>query len=78
MYPPGDDQPHHAEVGDRIEHKLMPGFAMVIQAAQECETDGSRSEPHRQYMITDPDGNVDWLCAYDVQAVRGVSRGADR
>jgi len=52
--------------GDRIEHDLMPGFAMAVQDVRPCETDGARPESHKSYKITDPDGNEDWLCAYDV------------
>ena len=61
------DHPHQAAVGDRIEHELMPGFGMTVEAARPCETDVTRPVPHQQYKITDPDGNEDWLCAYDVQ-----------
>lgn len=68
MYPPEDDHPHEAKVGDRIEHKLIPGFVMTVQDARDCETDFARSEPHQQYQITGPDGNTDWVCAYDVRA----------
>jgi hypothetical protein len=53
--------------GDSIEHELMPGFTMTVQETAQCETDSARPEPHLQYRITDPDGNTDWLCAYDVQ-----------
>jgi len=53
--------------GDEIEHNLMPGFVMRVQAAAGCEIDGARPEPHQQYKITDPEGNEDWLCAYDVR-----------
>jgi hypothetical protein len=67
MYPPGQDGPTSAVVGDRIEHKLVPGFVMIVQDTRPCETDGARPVPHEAYQITDPDGNVDWLCAYDAQ-----------
>jgi hypothetical protein len=53
-------------LGDKIEHDLMPGFVMAIKGVGTCETDGARSEPHARYKITDPGGNEDWLCAYDV------------
>ena len=52
--------------GDKIEHDLMPGFVMKVQEVRPCETDGARPEPHESYKITDPEGNEDWLCAYDV------------
>ena len=55
------------KTGDKIEHRLMPGFTMPVLEAKPCETDGNRSGPHQKYRITDPDGNTDWLCAYDVQ-----------
>lgn len=68
MYPPEDSQPlHGAKPGDRIEHKLMPGFPMEVLEVARCETDSARPEAHDQYKITDPDGNEDWLCAYDVR-----------
>jgi hypothetical protein len=57
--------------GDKIEHNLMPGFVMVIEGMDSCEIDGARPEPHMKYKVHDPEGNVDWLCAYDVsRAVR--------
>ena len=69
MYPPEDSQPLvSATIGDRIEHKLMPGFTMTMLEAKSCETGPGRDAPHPQYKITDPDGNTDWLCAYDVRA----------
>lgn len=52
--------------GDEIEHDLMPGFVMQVHAVKACETDGARSEAHASYKVTDPEGNEDWLCAYDV------------
>ena len=61
--------PATATIGDRIEHELMPGFTMTVEDAKPCETDSNRSEPHLQYQITDPVGNTDWLCAYDVRKV---------
>jgi hypothetical protein len=63
-----DDKPAQFHAGDRIEHKLMPGFTMTVQQLRPCETDGARPEPHWAYRITDPEGNDDWLCAYDVRA----------
>ena len=56
-----------AAVGDIIEHELMPGFRMQVQAVADCDTDWNRSEPHLKYTITDPAGNQDDLCAYDVR-----------
>ncbi len=69
MYPPGQDAPATAAVGDKIEHKLMPGFTMTVQEARVCETDTGRPELHDAFRVTDPDGNEDWLCAYDVVKV---------
>ena len=54
-------------VGDKIEHRLMPGFTMTVEDTAPCETDGARPEEHLKYRITDPDGSEDWLCAHDVQ-----------
>ncbi len=34
-----------------------------------CETDSARPETHDQYKVIDPEGNEDWLCAYDVTVV---------
>ena len=70
MYPPQDSQPlHGASPGEMIEHKLMPGFVMEVQDTRRCKADpaAERAEVHDQYKITDPDGNADWLCAYDVR-----------
>ena len=67
MYPPEDNLPLDAAVGTRIEHKLMPGFVMEVQETRACETDGARPSLHKAYRVTDPAGNEDWLCAYDVQ-----------
>jgi hypothetical protein len=61
--------PTNVKPGARIEHTLMPGFTMTVLDAKPCETDGTRPEPHQQYQVTDPDGNRDWLCAYDVREV---------
>ena len=56
-------------IGHKIEHDLMPGFVMTVQAAEPCETDGARAEEHAKFEVTDPEGNQDWLCAYDVHPV---------
>lgn len=53
--------------GDIIEHRLMPGFTMTVLDTRDCESGGNRTDPHQQYKVTDPEGNDDWLCAYDVQ-----------
>lgn len=53
--------------GDVIEHRLMPGFAMTVLDTRECEKDANRREAHSAYQVRDPEGNLDWLCAYDVQ-----------
>ena len=45
----------------------MPGFVMTVEATEPCEVSGDRTEPHQCYEITDPDGGIDWLCAYDVR-----------
>lgn len=55
------------KAGDKIEHRLMPGFTMPVLDTRECETDATRPEPHLQYKVTDPEGNEDRLCAMDVQ-----------
>ncbi len=55
--------------GDVIEHHLLPGFGMPVLEVEACETDANRSEPHARYRIVDPEGQPDWLCAYDVKRV---------
>ena len=67
-------------VGDKIEHRLMPGFIMTVLETRDCETDSARPEPHQAYKITDPEGNEDWLCAYDVKrpGVHAQAREAAR
>jgi hypothetical protein len=55
--------------GAKIEHDLMPGFVMPVREVKPCETDGARPEDHDQYLVTDPEGNDDWLCGYDVSPV---------
>ena len=59
-------EPHRARKGDRIAHDLLPGFAMTVEDVGHCTPDGARPVPHQMYKITDPGGNEDWLCAYDV------------
>lgn len=56
-------------MGDVIEHKLVPGFRMTVEDVRSCETDLTRRDQHDQYLITDPEGNKDWLCAYDVREI---------
>ena len=50
--------------GDMIEHNLMPGFRMRVEAVEPCET-----PDHSQFKITDPEGQMDWLCERDVRKV---------
>ena len=56
------EQPQPYEVGDRIEHVLVPGFWMTVLDTKDCET-----PDHRAYKIVDFTGREDWLCAYDVR-----------
>jgi hypothetical protein len=71
MYPPENARPlHGAKPGDRIMHKLVPGFVMTVLKTAPCETDAARPEAHDQYQVLDPDSNPDWLCAYDVVNAR--------
>lgn len=60
------DTPTAAVTGDTIEHELVHGYPMKVRDTRQCETDSARPEPHLAYQVTDPDGNEDWLCAYDV------------
>ena len=55
------------KIGDTIEHRLMPGFRMPVEDTRPCETDPNRPGPHLAYQVTDPEGNADWLCGFDVQ-----------
>ena len=55
------------EVGKTVEHRLMPGFRMVVQDGKPCETDAAHPVPHPAYLVTDPEGEDDWVCHYDVQ-----------
>jgi hypothetical protein len=57
------------KAGDKIEHDLLPGFVMAVREVKPCETDGDRSQVHDQFLVTDPEGNDDWLCGYDVSPV---------
>lgn len=50
------------EVGDRIEHLLVPGFWMTVLDTRECET-----PDHCSYKIIDFTGTEDWVCALDVR-----------
>jgi len=61
--------PTVAVVGDTIEHELMRGFPMKVEAVSPCESDWNRDTPHSKYAVTDPEGNTDELCAYDVVKV---------
>ena len=63
--------PTIAVKGDEIVHELMPGFVMAVEDVEACETDGTRNEPHLMYQVTDPEGNTDWLCSWDVKKVSG-------
>lgn len=65
------EQPTVAATGDTIEHELVPGFPMKVLDTRDCETDANRAVPHPAYKITDPDGNEDWLCAYDIVRLDG-------
>ena len=56
--------------GQWIEHDLMPGYAMEVREVRACEPEPPRSAEHDSYKITDPEGQTDWLCAFDVHAVR--------
>lgn len=61
--------PAVAVKGDQVIHEFVPGWVMVVEDVEPCETAGGRSEPHQMYKITDPDGNTDWLCSFDVKKV---------
>lgn len=54
-------------VGDRIEHKLMPGFPMEVLEVQPCN--GEPYGSHNAFRVIDPEGNPDWLCEHDVKEV---------
>jgi len=62
--------PPRFSAGDRIEfipaHGMLP--PITVLDVKKCETDYGRPEPHRQYKVTDPEGNEDWVCGYDAKA----------
>ena len=64
------DERNAYQVGDEVEHNLMPGFVMTVQDVATCQP----GEAHRALLITDPEGAQDWLCSRDV---RLVARGND-
>ena len=53
----------------QIEHLLMPGFTMDVLGEEPCEVDASRPTPHQRYRVIDPEGNEDWVCAYDARTL---------
>jgi hypothetical protein len=53
-------------LGGKIAHDLEPGFVMTVEAVEPCDMGGALPEEHAQFQVTDPAGNTDWLCAYDV------------
>jgi hypothetical protein len=59
------------KVGDKIEHRLVPGFAMTVLAVEPCDPseDHGGASVHDSYKIIDPEGHEDWLCAHDVRTV---------
>jgi len=61
--------PAAAAQGDMIEHDLMHGYQMPVVDLMACETSPARPLEHSQFLILDPEGNEDWLCAYDVHRV---------
>lgn len=65
--------PARAVVGDTIECDFVPGFRTEVLAGEPCETDAHRTEAHNRYQVIDPEGNKDWLCAYEVCIVSKVS-----
>jgi hypothetical protein len=65
----GLEHPADAQAGDRIELFGVPGYHMTVHDAKPCETDFARPEAHKQYKVTDPEGNEDWLCGWDVRKI---------
>ena len=62
----GLEEPAIADEGDRIEMVLAPGYSMTVLSVKPCESGSdNRSGPHSQFRIIDPEGNADWLCAWD-------------
>ena len=66
-----NDSASPIKVGDRIEHVLVPGFAMTVLAVEPCKPpeDHGGASVHDQYKVIDPEGCEDWLCAHDVRKV---------
>lgn len=69
----GHDQTmERIEVGDVIEHRLVPGLQMEVLDVMPCPNDPPLPllpEPHDSYQVRDPEGQLDWLCAHDVRLV---------
>jgi len=66
----GLGEPTVAKDNDRIEMVLAPGYSMTVLRVASCEPGpANRSGPHSKYRIIDPEGNADWLCAWDVVKV---------
>jgi hypothetical protein len=57
------------KAGDKITHDLLPSFVLHVREVKPCETGGSRPGPHDQYLVADPEGYDDWLCAFEVTPV---------
>jgi hypothetical protein len=73
MYPPEDNAPlRDAAPGDRIEHKMLPGFAVTVQEVRPCEGGITTDQdgPHSEYLVINPEGDPEWLCGRDVRKVR--------
>ncbi|QYN41180.1 hypothetical protein K1T35_48450 (plasmid) [Pseudonocardia sp. DSM 110487] len=62
-------KPATVAIGDSIVFDSLPGFKMTVLDVKSCETDANRGEPHHAFRIIDPEGQADWLCAYDVTKV---------
>ncbi len=70
MYPPGQEQPATGiNAGDRVEHRLLPGYLMRVKDIAPCEMDSARPQAHSKYNVRDPAGNRYWVCACDVRKV---------
>lgn len=66
-------QQSEIRVGDKIVHKLMPGFAMEVLEVEPCQpTHGSS---HNSFRVVDPEGKEDWLCEFDVFKLETPSTG---
>lgn len=63
--------PVEAAPGQFIAHDLLPEMPVQVEDARACITDTARPLGHDSYLVTDPEGHADWVCAYDFHLAGG-------